>query len=309
MTTTDSFPWLADLDQLIPDKAMDPVDEYDTRDSVPELLTEHASNIELVKEALKDDPLYVPSKHDDLWILRYLLSHKQKVKKATKAAKHALEFRNKHNLDAKDIRSVAPHKVQFGEDETPFGGSDSMKRSWKIRHGGDSLVCTLPDERRGVCAFMRFKGMRNDKGILKELSDEDAASTFMYVSEWSFQWVDYITRKTGRLTKSARFGDMDGFSIFGVSREVKKRDGKIMGDMEDVYPQLLQSVFVYNVPSLVHTIWVTFRPLLPSRVVEKVDFIEPKTNKKEVSRLLRFMSKEQLPVSLGGNNPVNPVEW
>jgi hypothetical protein len=53
---------------------------------------------------LASDPLYEPNKHDDLWIVRFLLSHKQKVKAVTKAAQYTLQFRAKHQLDEVDIR-------------------------------------------------------------------------------------------------------------------------------------------------------------------------------------------------------------
>mmetsp|Transcript_2877 Transcript_2877/g.6781 ORF Transcript_2877/g.6781 Transcript_2877/m.6781 type:complete len:160 (+) Transcript_2877:229-708(+) len=156
MVTAESWPWLADLDQLLPDKAIDPVNEHDTRESVPDLLQEHASNIEQVKEALKEDPLYEPFKHDDLWILRFLLSHKHKVKKACKAAKHALAFREKHLLDKKDLRFIAPHSVPLGPEDTPFAGCSSLKKAWTTRYPNGCIVFTIPDQTRGVAGFLRF---------------------------------------------------------------------------------------------------------------------------------------------------------
>lgn len=309
---TTSFPWLADLDQVIPDKVIDPsvkTAEHDTRASVPELLSKHASNIDLVRVGLQEDPLYEPTKHDDLWILRFLLSHKQKVKKATKAARHALEFRNKHKLDERDLRFIAPHTIKNGNDETPFAGSESLKRAWRIRYPTDCLTFTIPDQTRGVVGFLRLADFKRDKKTMKALTDEDLAAVFIYLSEWTFQWLDYVTRKTGRLTKSVRFLDFSGFSMFQVSRDASKRDSKVMGEMEDVYPQLLHAVFFYNQPSWIQAFWATFRPIMPSRLVEKVDMIEPKHNEKEAKRLFQFVSKEQLPVSLGGDNTVHPAEW
>lgn len=309
MVAAASWPWLADLNQVTPLKAIEPVDEYDIRESIPELLNEHSANIELVKQALKEDPLYEPFKHDEIWILRFLLSHKQKVKKAAKAARHALAFRKKHGLDEKDLRFIPPHSIPKGEGETPFAGCESLKRAWNIRYPRDSIVFTIPDKNRGVLGFLRFKDFKHDKETMKLLSDADLAAAFIYNSEWAFQWLDYVTRKTGRLTKSARFVDFTGFSVFQVSRDATKRDGKIMGEMEDVYPQLLQCINICNTPHWVHALFATMRPLLPSRVVDKVDIVEPKNNKKEFKRILRFASKENLPVALGGDNTVNPAEW
>lgn len=46
--------------------------------------------------------------------------------------------------------------------------------------------------------------------------------------------------------------------------------------MEDVYPQLLHAIYICNAPSFIHTIWALVRPIMPKRVVSKIDIIEPK---------------------------------
>jgi hypothetical protein len=54
--------------------------------------------------AASDSLLYQPSKHDDLWVVRFLLSHKRSVKASIKAPQHTLQFRAQHKLDDTDIR-------------------------------------------------------------------------------------------------------------------------------------------------------------------------------------------------------------
>ena len=80
-----------------------PASPEDARPSVRDLLAQHASAVEAVREPLSADPLYRPELHDDLWILRFCLSHK-KVSDALAAARGALLYRHKHNLDAEDVR-------------------------------------------------------------------------------------------------------------------------------------------------------------------------------------------------------------
>lgn len=79
--------------------------------------------------------------------------------------------------------------------------------------------------------------------------------------------------------------------------------------MEDVYPQLLQALLIYNAPSWIQSTWSIFRPIMPKRVVEKIDIINPKKNAKEKNRLLAFLSEEDMPVALGGNNTTSPRDW
>ena len=57
---------------------IDPIpllNEYDVRPSVKALIFENRKMIDDVKHELQSDPLYRSDKHDELWILRFLLSH------------------------------------------------------------------------------------------------------------------------------------------------------------------------------------------------------------------------------------------
>lgn len=53
------------------------------------------------------------------------------------------------------------------------------------------------------------------------------------------------------------------------------------------------------------------RPVMPKRVVEKVDIIDPKSNQKERDRLLKFVSMKDLPQSLlgGEDNEKEAFLW
>jgi hypothetical protein len=79
--------------------------------------------------------------------------------------------------------------------------------------------------------------------------------------------------------------------------------------MEDVYPQLLHAIYIHEAPHWIHVIWSIVRRIMPKRVVEKIDVLEPKTNAGELKKVLRFIDIETLPESLGGKNTVPPHEW
>jgi hypothetical protein len=219
------------IDTAVTDTVQDPVTPDDDRALVPELLQEHAAKIEELKKELISDPLYEADKHDELWILRFLLSHKQKTKRALKAAKHTLFFRKKHNLDERDIRFHLPHKAQ--DDDSPFSVTSSLKYAWTTRYPGDAIVYTIPDKNRGVVGFLKYGKFKNDSDTMKALSVGDCAAIYIYISEWTFQWLDYVTRTTGRLTKSVRFIDFRGASLFSVNRQAVKRDAAIMDEVRD----------------------------------------------------------------------------
>jgi hypothetical protein len=69
-----SWPWMKGIDEAISDPVPQ-VNEYDKRPSVKRLIENSRETIEELKLALMLDPFYSPLKHDDLWILRFVLSH------------------------------------------------------------------------------------------------------------------------------------------------------------------------------------------------------------------------------------------
>lgn len=285
------FPWLKECGSKIMDPPIAPVNEHDVRVNVNDLIKEYQPKIDLVRNELVLDPLYNKNKHDDLWILRFLLSHKQKVKEAVKAAKFTLAFRKEHSLDASDIRYTTPR--------TGFA-KDSLTRYLHYCKD-DSLLFTLPDQTRGVVAFINIGGVPQDE-LVKNVPESDWLPCFMYYSEWAYQWQDYITRTTGRLTKSIRLIDARELKLTGMNRELVKRDGKVMGIMEDCYPQLLQGIYICHAPIFMQIPWRLLRPLLPKRVTSKIDFISPTTNENECRRLLQYVTMEHLPTIFGGTN-------
>ena len=169
------------------------------------------------------------------FLLRFLLSHKQKVKRALKAAKDTLVFRKENRLDEQDIRFLVPHKIQDGEyGEMAWAKTQNLQHVWKTRSPDDAIVFTIPDQRRGVVAFLNIGNLKNDSKTAMMLTVDDVASVFILTSEWAHQWLDYVTRTTGRFTKSVRLIDFSNFSLFQNSREATKRDGKIMDMVRDM---------------------------------------------------------------------------
>jgi CRAL/TRIO domain len=275
-----------------------PVIPQDDRRSVKELIDENRQLIGSVVRELSADPLYDANKHDDLWVVRFLLSHKKKVKPSVKAAKYTLAFRAEHELDDRDIRYFP------FDTECP---NDHFKRYRKYV-SDDTFRNVIPDPQRGMIGIYNLAGI-DQPGLVANVDESDWLPVFRYLSEWTFQWLDFITRTTGRLTKVVRIVDAAGISLARLRPEVFKRDCRAMGVMEDCYPQMLQMVFICHAPSWIQVPWGILRPILPKRVVEKIDFMVPEKRDKERARLLKYISEEHLPVRFGGTNGVWPVDF
>jgi len=275
-------------------------DPYDDRPWVHELIAEHRDKIDKIKNALlnENDPLFdYPNQHDDLWLLRFYLSHNHKTKPAIAAARETLQFRKTYQLDELgDIRHEPPQTIQHG----------LVHEHFSKRCPNHAMVLTLPDPHRGVVFFAQLK--RVDPTV--ELSAECWDTAIVYCSEWTFQWTDYVTRTTGRLTKSIRIVDMQGVTLSDLrDRKPRSREAKIFRTMENCYPQLLQSIFVVNPPALLSVLGGMFRLILPKRILDKFNVISPQTEEKDRKYLLHHMSMEHLPEAYGGQNKVPPSEW
>lgn len=126
-----------------------------------------------------------------------------------------------------------------------------------------------------------------------------------YISEWTHQWLDYVTRTTGRLTKNVQFLDAGDFGWSDFSMKNVKAEGKAMGIMEDCYPQLLERVYICHPPGWLQKPWRVLRPILPHRVVDKVDFSSPRKNETERRRFSAFVAEQSLPARFGGQDGAN----
>ncbi|CAB9498712.1 expressed unknown protein [Seminavis robusta] len=291
--TMTSWPWMKGVEVAIADP-VEPVCTEDDRPAVKALILKHSEKIDKIKTALEDDPLYNPKKHDDLWILRFWLSHK-KSKAAIEAAKHTLEFRKKYHLDELDIRKMPPQEVKDGK-------LAEYNAAWKRK---DGIVCYHPDPKRGVIVFIAVEA-RDQNVLVEKLSEDYWLPALLYLDEYSFQCLDYVTRTTGRLTKLIRFADCRGLSLGGLNMECTRRDARFMALMEDCYPQMTECIFVCNAPTLIGVIWKTFSPFFPKRVRSKFDIVYPKDNAKDHKKLLRYISEENIPDIHEGKNPASP---
>jgi hypothetical protein len=213
-----------------------PVDKLDIRRPVKDIINSNRHIIDEVKRALLSETYYNSNKHDDLWILRFVLSHRW-TGSAVKAAKDTIQFRAKHNLDNEDIRYHPPFPVANNKSIEVFGYSTWLE--------DDAIRFTLPDAKRGVIGFLRLDSF-DQENLVDHTSEDDWPPCFRYVTEWSHQWVDYVTRTTGLFTKAIRIVDLTGVcrtkgtSLLGINREMNRRDWKAMRPMERHYPQLLE---------------------------------------------------------------------
>jgi len=281
------WPWMKDESVAIADA----IGEDDRRPSVKQLIDENRELIDQVESQLLQNELYDVSKHDDLWILRFLLSHEKNTPRALEAAEATLRFRKTHKLDSIDIRAFPPQERDQVKNE-------AFQHFMNSGIGTDAFTLVVPNKRKLGVVFC-FNITSFDTHKLGTLDPEDWMAAMIYVNEYSFQWLDYITRTTGRLTKAVHLIDVADvtWSMYDLTTQTKYTNATKI--MKDFYPQAVQAYLVCHAPYWIETPWKLLKPLLPTRVVAKLDFLNPDVDA-DRERLQDFVPTEFLPERFGG---------
>lgn len=288
-------------------KPIAPVTPEDDRPAICDLLAEHGDCVQKIKESIQSNPLYNPKLHDDLWMLRFWLSHKSSSSKKEKALKSAvdaaietLEYRKKYNLDEADIR-----RSKWPEWDGPNGEVISPTEYLKWSNFAEKYTfvhCQLhPD--RGLVTFCKMAGNKPAEKMAG-FTEEEEKQVMILWSEWRFQVIDEVTRRTGRLTKHAMFMDFGGMGIKHLNRKASEREAKLNRMTQNVYPQCNGGFFLLNIPSFMQLFFRLVRPLYPKRLMEKMDLIATES---DVNRIYpRFAELHTVPECFRGTDPSWP---
>ena len=300
-------------------------DEGDPRPILQHLLYEYRPLIDAMGRSLRKKAVdgYDPKKHDDLWLLRFLLSHKSNPQKAFDAAKTTLSFRQEYKLDKLgDIREYPPQEYQKFPNDRKFSAFCRFMRHFVKNDQGYTasydedeyqnedldetatppLICVVPDPiHLGVLTYVNLGQI--DTHRLAELEEEDWIAGLAYINEYNFQWLDYLSRTTGRLTKAIRLVDVSTATIGQVDLTCQQKYTQSTRSMQDCFPQAIESVFMCFAPFWIQAPWRVIRPFLPERVVEKMDFLHPTSNDDDRQELLSRIPERHLSIVFGGTNP------
>mmetsp|Transcript_11100 Transcript_11100/g.26667 ORF Transcript_11100/g.26667 Transcript_11100/m.26667 type:complete len:312 (-) Transcript_11100:52-987(-) len=283
---------------------------HDERPLIKDLLEQHAASIEDVRRRILSDetvgkPLWDAKRYDDIWILRYVLSHKENCESATMAALKTMKMRDELNWNEElgDIR----HRIKnFG-----FGKDDSVESlpSYELYNryiGKNSIVVSHPDPDRGVVAYLDFSNA-DFEGMAANMSDEQLKEQLLHINEAIYQILDEATRRTGKLTKLTGIFDLSNFSFHKLNYKLFKRDAAVQKQVENYHPQLVGKIHMFNPPGWFNAVWMILRPFFPSRVFEKLDVVSTSASQKLHENFLNDVSEENLPERFGGKNKAWPL--
>lgn len=273
------------------------VDPYDKRPTVKSLISKHRKEIDELRSKIEDHHLFNSHKHDDLWLMRFLFSHRMNQQAALDAATNTLEFRHEYALDEWDIRHVQPKSENLHHSDYPY--AHAAAKMLDCYDAEDTMIYYVPDPKRGVVGFLHLAG-RNQHRMAETLSQQDYFEAHLFSTEWKFQWLDYLTRSTGLMTKYLSVADCIGSHRGMINKHSKHMDSAAAKTMEDKYPQLLGSMFVVNAPIWINVVFAIIKPFIPKRLLEKINLIKPLKRERDLELLQEYISMSDLPERYGG---------
>ena len=274
---------------------------------IQDLLRQHQQEIKAVHEFLfNSEPLFVQDsqspkpRYDNIWILRYILSHRT-IASASKAAQKTIQFRHAKGLnELGDIRHCVP---SLRKTETIQQNQFPSVLAYNAYCASDhTIIHTLPDRNQGVMSYVKVNEL-DLKGIYETLPLETLQDSYLYYNETIFQIQDEITRRTNRLTKVLKIIDLQDMSLKGLKLNYMKKDAKASRLSQDYYPQLVGAVYLVNCPNFMQRVWNILRKLFPKRVVEKTNLYGKVISEKERKNYFeKFVNVNDLPVCFGGSD-------
>jgi len=254
---------------------------------VRQLLDFHAEAIGALRGRVERHRLYDASRHDDLHLLRFLLSHKGKVDAAAAAFEGALEWREEHGIDAISARILKGELSQ-----RDFPGFTN------IHHLNPWYTLVAPD---GGVVLFNAVGECNFHKVMESTTVEEFCRYQWHMTELSALLCDRATRRTGRLVRQVKVVDVSGASLSMLNMRFMSAVSAASKKSEDAYPQLAASMYVCNAGAGLRTLFERVAaPLLPKRLREKVVLLEPRARTKDRERLLACVPSAQLPEHVGG---------
>lgn len=270
--------------RVIPDVCAVPLSDLILvyRESIDMLRNSLKNEIEAHKRVEKADPNF----GDDIFLLRYILSHHKKgLEKCKQFVIKTMEWRKKY----------ADVLLPLRRDLADVNCDDKIR---PYMPGG--LHYNTLD---GHPLFLVRNGIANPHLVMKTgITSEQLSEWMVLTKECSHAYCDAQSRLLNRLIKIVSIQDFKYSSMKAFNRGFMAGVTSSSHVSESVYPQLLKKSVIVNMPYLLKKVTALTLKLLPHGLQEKIALCQ----ETDPARIAAFVSKEfniplhELPTFLGG---------
>ena len=250
------------------------------------LFQKHGERVRVLLQALRGDGHAVgdSTPYDDIWALRFVLSHPEDAD-AARAAAETLRWR----AEKKEMLAAAA----AGESLKRF---ESLERLVVAQYHGETST--------GTPLYIIRAGISNTVALTNAHTHEEVVEFMMYRKELGFLLCDAMTRKTRTLTKLVTVNDLSHVSLLAGT---DKRFTAVLGEAsklsETLYPQLLDRAVLINAPYIFGAIWSIIKGLMSANTRAKVAVCgSSDTRKGDISKcpFAKLINLHTVPSFLGG---------
>jgi hypothetical protein len=294
-----------------PDAAV-PRPKLYARPRVAALLEEHAAALAELKRMLGSDFPPPPSDqatdtdvdpflYDDLFLLRYILSHKDKGKlpKAAHAVRETLAYRRANGAVLAQVR-----RTDVGGNAYPKPEVDAAYKRLLLQ----GVVQNRRESLAGDHVLIVRDGLADKSGFMDAVGQLAAEEYLLLKRERLYADIDRRTRSTGLLIKVVIVVDAAGGSLGKLrDRRYMKADGKCSKLAELYYPQLMGTIVLVNPPALLHLIMKVARVFISGNTLDKITLVQP--GRAQDLFLQSLYPAEEIPKFLGGGAPDEMDEY
>lgn len=214
-------------------------------------------------------------KHDDNYLVRWLIARKFCIEDAEQMLRKSLLWRKQFDID--NILSYDPPEF--------------LKYYWKFQ-------LKSHDREGNPVHYMRF-GRFDLRGLFQAAKKSDMLKFFAKTIELIQKDCEEQTKKLGRyIGKLFVLIDMDGFSLHQfLYKPAFDLLSQSLVLMDSNYPELLRRVMIINAPAAFSVGYTLIKPFLHERTVQKIQ-IYGRSGWQNL--LLSYIAPNELPVIFGG---------
>ncbi|CAE7756087.1 SFH12 [Symbiodinium sp. CCMP2456] len=214
------------------------------------------------------------------------------VTRAREAIAHTAAWRKQSG--ASEVRKKLLEEPKMSFSDFPHG--PAVLKHFPQCEGGAAV------DKRGLPYAIRCVGIADAVGLFSVITEDEMLQFQTHLCEWRLLQLEDFARATGQLTGLLIVQDM--FAPNGLLNAWRKHGSKskimrrLTSMMDEHYPGVMESVLLVNAPWAMHAILRILTPLLPQRVVKKLQVV-PMAQTPE--RLQQLVDESNLPEFLGGS--------